>query len=42
MIFEARANDLPLVVKIFRPDETHDAVHQKGMEHTGHAIRARF
>ena len=42
MIFQAGANDLPLVVKIFRPDKSHDAVHEERMEHAGHAIGARF
>src|SRR5262249_17106010 len=32
VVFEPGADDLPFVVKIFRPDEAHDAVDQKGME----------
>ena len=42
MIFEAGANDLPFVVKIFRPDEAYDAVHQERMEHASHTVSARF
>ena len=42
MIFQAGANNLPLVVKIFRADETHNAIYEERAEHARDAIRARF
>src|SRR6202040_578388 len=42
MIFQAGANDLPLVVKIFRPDKADDAIDQKRMEDASDAIGARL
>jgi len=42
MIFQAGANDLPLIVKIFRTDEAHDAIQEERVEHAGDAIGARF
>ena len=36
------ANDLPLVVQIFRADKSHHAVHQKRIEYARHSIRPRF
>ena len=42
MIFEAGANDLPLVVEIFRADEADDAIHQKRIEASRDAIGAGF
>src|SRR6195256_653508 len=42
VIFETRANDLPLVVKIFRADEADNAVHQERIKRPGNGIRTRF
>src|ERR1700751_12903 len=42
MVFQTSANDLPFIVQVLRTDETHDAVHQKGIELPGHTIGASF
>src|SRR5277367_2722063 len=42
MILEAGANDLALVVEIFRTDEPHHTVHNKGIEGSSYAIGSRF
>ena len=42
VIFQAGANDLPFVVKIFRADEADHAIHQKRIETSRHAVGARF
>src|SRR5579862_7649668 len=38
MIFKSGTNDLPLVVEVFRTDEAHYAVHEKGIESASDAI----
>ena len=42
MIFEAGADDLPLVVQIFRADEADHAVDQERIERARHAVGARL
>ena len=40
MVFQSGADDLPLVIKIFRPDESHHAIDQKWLEYSRYAIGA--
>ncbi len=42
VIFQAGANDLALVVEIFRADEADNGVDEERIERTGNAIGARF
>src|SRR6267378_510094 len=42
VIFETRANDLPLIVKIFRTDEADNTVHQERIKRTRNGVRTRF
>src|SRR5258707_14653437 len=42
MIFQPRADDLPLVVQIFRPDESHDTVDEKRLKRPSHSVGSRF
>src|SRR5271170_3861386 len=42
MVFQSGANDLALVVEIFRTDESHYAVHNKRIEGARDAIGPRF
>src|SRR6266481_10011 len=42
MVFEASADDLPLVVQILRPDETNDAVDEKMLEGARDSVSSRF
>src|SRR5262249_9585479 len=42
MIFKARANDLPLVVKIFGADEADDGVDEKRLKHARDSVGAGF
>src|SRR6266436_4231422 len=42
MVFEASADDLPLVVQILRPDETNDAVDEKRLEGARDSVSSRF
>ena len=42
VIFQAGADDLPLVVEIFRADEADDAVDEERIEGAGDAVGASF
>ena len=42
MVFEPGTDDLSLVVQIFRPDETNDAVDEKRLEGAGDAVSSSF
>src|SRR5260370_15509885 len=42
VVFEASANNLLAVIKIFRPDETHDRVDQHGLVAPGNGIGPRL
>src|ERR1051325_11076524 len=42
MVFQSGADDLALVVEIFRADKTHYAIDQKWLKDPGHTVSARF
>src|SRR5262249_18566585 len=42
MVFESSAYDLSFVIQVFRPDESNDAVNQKGIECTRNSVSSGF